>query len=176
MNRPTLRPVAACAGFVATIVVANIATSRYGMVPVGFGLLATAGTYFAGASFVARDAVQDVGGRRLVLITLAVGAALSLWMSAPAIAVASAAAFLLSELVDLAIYTPLRARGYIRAALASNIVGSVVDSLVFLSLAHFPVGPSLPGQLLGKFWITALVVATVAIARALMARRQAVSA
>jgi hypothetical protein len=35
--------------FLATIIVANILTSRYGFIPVGFGLTATAGTLMAGA-------------------------------------------------------------------------------------------------------------------------------
>jgi hypothetical protein len=37
----------AALGFIATILAANYVTTEYGMVPVGFGLVATAGTYFA---------------------------------------------------------------------------------------------------------------------------------
>jgi uncharacterized PurR-regulated membrane protein YhhQ (DUF165 family) len=82
------------------------------MVPVGFGLVATAGTYFAGLAFVLRDSVQDAGGRRLVLTLIIAGALLSYLVSDPFIALASGVAFLVSETVDMGIYTPLRKRGY----------------------------------------------------------------
>jgi uncharacterized PurR-regulated membrane protein YhhQ (DUF165 family) len=175
--RPALRPTLAVTAFAATVLAANLATTRYGLLPVGFGLTATAGTYLAGASFVARDTVQDVGGRRLVALALAVGACLSWALSAPAIATASVTALLLSEVADLAIYTPLRARGYIRAAVASNLAGSVVDSVVFLTVAGFPLTTTaLAGQVVGKTWITLAVVALVLAVRATRAARTTAAA
>jgi hypothetical protein len=190
------RALAAAAAFLATILAANWATTRYGMVPVGFGLAATAGTYFAGLSFVLRDSLQDtthpgtpprtlrdrLHAARWVLATIAAGAILSLVLALTiyradaahlppgvtptAIALASGAAFLIAETADLAVYTPLRRRGYIRAALASNVVGAVVDTLVFLWVAGFPIGPSFPGQLVGKLTITAVVVVVVKVVTA----------
>lgn len=158
--------------YLSTIVAANYLTARYGFVPVGFGLLSTAGTYVAGAAFVARDAVQDTAGRAAALGTLAAGAALSWVLSTPQLALASAVAFLFSELVDMAVYTPLRRRGYVRAALASNVVGSIVDTLLFLTIAGFGLSPlSVTGQLVGKFWVTAVVVGLVVVARALLRNR-----
>jgi uncharacterized PurR-regulated membrane protein YhhQ (DUF165 family) len=110
MNRALL--VTVSAAFLATILAANYVTTEYGMVPVGFGLVATAGTYFAGLAFVLRDSVQDAGGRRLVLTLIIAGALLSYLVSDPFIALASGVAFLVSETVDMGIYTPLRKRGY----------------------------------------------------------------
>jgi queuosine precursor transporter len=156
--------IAAASAFLACIVAANYAVSRFGMVPVGIGLVAPAGVYFAGLTFVLRDTVQDTLGRWVTIALVVAGAALSALIS-PQLAVASGAAFLLAELADLAVYTPLRRRGYIRAALASNIVGAVVDSLVFLTLAGFPLALALPGQVVGKLWITAAVVAAVTLVR-----------
>jgi hypothetical protein len=149
-----------------SIYLANLLTTNFGMVPVGFGLMATAGTFLAGACFVLRDAVQDGLGKLWVVALILVGAALSFIQSAPMIAVASAAAFLISEAVDFAIYTPLRERGYIRAALASNIAGAFLDTVVFLSLAGFPVWSSVPGQMVAKVAVTAAVVVPVGVARA----------
>ena len=52
--------------FAGTVVAANWAVNRYGIVPVGFGLMAPAGVYFAGLAFGLRDAVHETGGRRWV--------------------------------------------------------------------------------------------------------------
>ena len=154
----------AAAGFIGCIVGANYTVTHYGMVPVGLGMLAPAGVYFAGATFVLRDTVHDLFGRWLTIGLIVAGAALSALLS-PQLAVASGAAFLLAELADLVVYTPLRRRGYVRAAVASNLVGAVVDSFVFLTLAGFPLTFA-PGQIAGKAWITAVVVALVAVVRA----------
>lgn len=162
------RPLAAVS-FLACVLAANYVTSSYGMVPVGFGLVATAGTYFAGLSFVLRDAVQDTAGRWAAVALILVGAGLSYLVSDPFIATASGAAFLASELADLAIYTPLRRHGYVRAAVASNVIGAVVDTFLFLSVAGFPVvASSVAGQLVGKLIVTAAVVALVGVARAVL--------
>jgi hypothetical protein len=146
--------IASAAAFIGCILAANYVTSRYGMIPVGFGIVATAGTYFAGASFVLRDTVQDGLGKLATLAVIATGAVLSYFISAPFIALASGAAFLASEASDLLVYTPLRRRGYLRAAVASNVVGAVVDTFLFLWVAGFPVATAWQGQLIGKLTIT----------------------
>ena len=161
--------IAAGIGFIATILAANYVTTRYGMVPVGFGLMATAGTYLAGLAFILRDLVQDTAGRKVVVGLVIIGAALSYAVSDPFIATASAVAFLLSESADFAIYTPLRKRGYIRAATASNLVGAVVDTIVFLTIAGFPLRQAFAGQVVGKLLVTLVVVAAVVAVR--LARR-----
>jgi uncharacterized PurR-regulated membrane protein YhhQ (DUF165 family) len=151
--------------FLATIVAANYVTTEYGMVPVGFGLVATAGTYLAGLAFALRDSVQDVGGKRWVIALIVGGALLSYLVSDPFIALASGVAFLVSEGADMGVYTPLRRHGYVRAAVASNVVGSVVDSLLFLSIAGFPIRQALAGQMVGKLTVTLAVVALVIVVR-----------
>lgn len=153
------------AAFLGCILAANYVTTRYGMIPVGFGLVATAGTYFAGLTFILRDSLQDAAGKRWALATIAAGAALSFLVSDPFIALASAVAFGLAELADLAVYTPLRKRGYIRAALASNIVGAFIDTVVFLTIAGFPLWAAMPGQMVGKLLVTVAAVAVVVIIR-----------
>lgn len=150
--------------FLACIVAANYVTTEYGMVWV-FGLTATAGTYFAGATFVVRDSLQDAAGKWAVLGLIAVGAGLSYLVSDPFIALASGVAFAVSEAADLAVYTPLRERGYLRAAVASNVVGAVVDTFLFLWVAGFPIAEAFAGQVVGKLAITLAVVAAVAAVR-----------
>lgn len=152
---------ATAVGLLACILAANFVTSLYGVVPVGFGLMATAGTYFAGLTFVLRDALQDAAGKMWTLGLIAVGAAVSFMLADPFIALASAAAFLSSEVADLVVYTPLRKRGYIRAAVTSNVVGSFVDTIIFLAIAGFPIQDAFTGQMVGKLVITAAAVALV---------------
>jgi uncharacterized PurR-regulated membrane protein YhhQ (DUF165 family) len=163
----TIKGTAAGAAFLGCILAANYVTTNYGLVPVGFGIMATAGTYFAGATFVLRDTVQDEIGRRWVVAVILTGAVLSFLISAPFIALASAVAFLLSETADFAVYQPLRRRGYVRAAVASNAAGTLVDTVVFLTIAGFPLWQALPGQIVGKLAITGVVVLGVVIFRAL---------
>ena len=167
MKTKTLGSISALA-FVATVVAANYVTTNYGMVPIGFGLMATAGTYLAGLAFVLRDAVHDTIGRRWSVLLVLAGAAVSYAISDPFIALASGLAFLVSEMVDLGVYLPLRKRGYIRAAIASNMAGAVVDTFLFLYVAGFGVtAQSVTGQIVGKAVATVLVVAGVIAVRSL---------
>jgi uncharacterized PurR-regulated membrane protein YhhQ (DUF165 family) len=139
------------------------------LVPVGFGLTAPAGVYFVGLAFTLRDAVQETLGRRWVVAAIVVGALFSALLSAQ-LALASAAAFLLSELADFAVYTPLRERSWLGAVAASNTVGALVDSALFLWLAFGSLA-FLVGQMVGKLWMTLLAVALVALWRQAGARR-----
>lgn len=138
--------------YLATIPAANYAITTFGVVPVGFGLLAPAGVLFAGLAFTCRDMVQERYGRAWTLGAIGGGALLSLAVSDPFVAAASALAFLVSEVADFAVYTPLRKRGLLVAVAASNVVGFVADSLIFLSLAFGDPWTFLPGLLLGKLW------------------------
>lgn len=156
MRRITLASLAGLA-YVATVVAANIAVTRIGLVPVGFGLLAPAGVYFAGLAFTLRDVLQEIAGWRVAIAAVLVGSALSALFGDGRIAVAAGLAFLLSELADLAVYTPLRERGFLRAVVASNLVGLVVDSALFLAVAFGSLA-FLPGQIAGKVAMTLLVV------------------
>ena len=142
--------------YIATIFVANWAVSTFDIVPVGFGLMAPAGVYVVGLAFTFRDLVQESLGTRAVIGAILVGAALSAVIS-PALALASGTAFLFSELADLSVYTPLRERHWIGAVAASNLVGLVLDSAIFLYLA-FGSLEFLPGQVVGKLLMTALAV------------------
>ena len=143
--------------YILTIFAANWAIGTFGAVPVGFGLYAPAGVYFAGLAFTLRDLIQERLGRRAVLIAIVLGALLSAVVS-PQFAFASGTAFLVSEFADFAVYTPLRQRGWLPAVVVSNIVGLVVDSTLFLAMA-FGSLEFLAGQIVGKFYMTMLAVA-----------------
>jgi len=150
----------AVALYIATVFAANWAIDRYGPVSVGFGLMAPAGVYFAGLAFTLRDITHDTLGRLWVLGAIIIGALLSAWVAVDNrdIALASGVAFLVSELFDFAVYTPLRERNWLGAVALSNIVGLVADSILFLWIA-FGSLDFLEGQIVGKLWMTVLAVA-----------------
>lgn len=159
--------------FLALAVAANVLTNEYGLIPVGFGLMATAGTWAAGLVLLARDWVHDTAGKWAVLACIVAGAGLSVALTNPALALASGAAFAVSELADLAIYTPLRRKGWGRAATASGVVGSIADTFLFLWIAGFFTWAAVPGQLFVKIGITVVfVLAAKAVAGAVHGYRE----
>jgi queuosine precursor transporter len=159
--------------YLLTIVLANYAITHWGKappapgapysVPVWPGIDAPSGVLFAGLALTFRDLTQEWLGRRAVAIAIVVGALLSyLVTSNRDVAVASGVAFLFSEFADFAVYTPLRERrktlaGWLTAVAASNVVGLIVDSILFLQLA-FGSLDFLNGQIIGKLWMTILGV------------------
>lgn len=175
----TARRIGSAAAYIAAIVAANWLTAHFGLWPVGFGLVATAGTYAAGSAFVARNAVQDTSGRTAAIVAIFAGAALSAWLSTPELAVASAGAFLVAEGLDMSVYTPLRRRGWVRAAAPANVVGATVDTTAFIALViwthaipHFGWSwTGFLGQWIGKLWITWATVLAVLVVRAIGKRR-----
>jgi len=133
------RAALALVGYIGTIVAANWMTSTYGLVPIGFGLAVTAGTFAAGFAHLLRDAVQVTAGRLAALAAILVGCAVSYLISDPFIALASAIAFLVSELVDFGVFTPLRVRSVALAVLVSSVVSAPIDTVLFLHIAGFGV-------------------------------------
>lgn len=165
--------VALTAAFAATIPAANWLIGNVGtecipdgpcLLPVGLGYHAPSGVLMIGAALVLRDMVQEAGGIRAALVAIAIGGALSWMVAPPALVVASVAAFLLAELADLAVYTPIRERRLGLAVLASGIVGSIIDSAVFLWLAFGSLA-FIEGQILGKAWMSLLAVPVIRFMR-----------
>lgn len=113
------------------------------------GLMAPSGVLMAGLALVLRDLVQRRLGIAYGLAAIGAGTALSAALAPAPLVVASAVAFLLSELVDFAVYTPLQKRGLVLAVAASSFIGLVADSLLFLWLA-FGNLEFLAGQIVGK--------------------------
>ncbi len=122
------------------------------LIPVAPGLMGPSGVIMIGLALVLRDLVQRRLGVTAAFIAVVIGALISAALAPPALVVASAAAFLIAETADLAVYTPLQRRGLVLAVLASSMVGLVVDSIVFLQLA-FGNLDYLMGQVVGKAWM-----------------------
>lgn len=161
MTRTPRHPAHAAAlavAYIGILVTANLLTTWYGQVPAGFGLMVTAGTYAAGLALAVRDALHDVAGVPVMLVAMFAGAVLSTLTADPRIAVASTIAALGAELIDLAIYTPLRHQNRTVAVAASGLAGAVLDTAGFLWLAGFPVtADTVAGQLMVKVvWVTGI--------------------
>ena len=134
------------------------------LVPVAPGIMAPSGVLMVGAALVLRDLVQRRLGVEFGIGAIAAGSAISAGLAPPSLVIASAIAFLLSELADFAVYTPLARRRLVIAVVASSTVGLIIDSIVFLWLA-FGSLEFLPGQIIGKFWMVLLAVPFVAYMR-----------
>lgn len=148
--------IAATIVYIGSIVLANWMTSRFGLVPVGFGLLVTAGTFAAGFALLARDFVHRYGNAVWAIAAIGVGIVLSWFLASPVLAIASAAAFAISELIDLGVFVWIRPRGFVPSVLTSNAISAPIDTVVFLFLAGFPLTWTvILGQYIGKmFWAT----------------------
>ena len=137
------------------------------LIPVGFGLTAPSGVLTIGAALVLRDFVQRRAGIPISLGCIAIGVVLSAWFAPPALVVASASAFLFSELADFAVYTPLARRSLSGAVFASVAAGAVVDSALFLWLAFGSLA-FIEGQIVGKVYAAIAFV----MARAMLQQRE----
>ena len=127
------------------------------LIPVAPGLMAPSGVTMIGIALVLRDLVQRRLGVGVSAFAILIGALISATVAPPQLVLASTVAFLLSEIADLAVYTPLAQRRLITAVVASSLVGLVVDSIVFLWLA-FGSLEFLTGQVVGKAWMVLLSI------------------
>ncbi|CTQ33742.1 queuosine precursor transporter [Jannaschia rubra] len=109
----------------------------------------TWGAFSYPLAFLVTDVTNRLYGpraaRRVVLSGFAAGLVCSLIgtqiagefgpLVTPRVALASAAAFLAAQTVDLAVFSGLRDRAWWTAPLVSSLVGSVVDTAIFFTLA-----------------------------------------
>lgn len=155
------------ASFLACIPAANYLIGNVGttcipngpcLIPVAPGLMAPSGVLMIGAALALRDALHERLPRLAVVGLIVVGAALSVGFSPAALAVASAVAFLMSELADFAVYDRLRRRGLALAVLASGVVGAALDSVLFSALAFGTVKWA-AGLVLAKLYASAAYAA-----------------
>jgi queuosine precursor transporter len=60
---------------------------------------------------------------------------MSIFLASPRIAIASGAAFLTAQLLDVSIFDRLRAAKWWKAPLVSSTMGSVIDTILFFGIA-----------------------------------------
>lgn len=141
------------------------------LLPMGFGLSAPSGVLLIGAALMLRDAIQMVAGWRWGLIAIGVGAVVSYLLSSPFIVLASVASFVLSELADFAVYTPLAQKRLTLALFASGVVGAIIDSAAFLLIAFGSID-FIGGQVLGKLYAVAVASIIIPFFRAALKEKE----
>lgn len=101
--------------------------------------LLTWGAFTYPAAFFVTDMTNRRYGptvaRLVVVAGFAVAVALSVYLSTPRIAIASGSAFLVGQLLDVTVFNRLRRSSWWRAPLAASIFGSLLDTVLFFSLA-----------------------------------------
>lgn len=139
--------------FIGTVYGANWALKTFGVLDV-FGVAVPAGVLFAGVAFTLRDITHRFYGRWVCLAAILIGSALAYVLEDVAkFAIASAVAFSASEVMDLVVYERLRRVSWLSAVVASNTVGAIADSAIFLFLAFGSLS-FIAGQILGKVAMT----------------------
>jgi len=92
-------------------------------------------------AFLVTDATNRLFGpaaaRRVVYVGFAFGVVLSLIFADPRIAVASGAAFLTAQLLDVLVFDRLRTLSWWTAPFVSSLIGSAVDTALFFSIAFY---------------------------------------
>lgn len=95
--------------------------------------------------------------RRVVYVGFAAAVALSAVLATPRIAVASASAFLVAQLLDIHVFNRLRDRVWWTPPLVSSLLGSTVDTILFFALAFVGTGVPWITLSLGDFAIKVLM-------------------
>jgi uncharacterized PurR-regulated membrane protein YhhQ (DUF165 family) len=144
MNENTLRGVAMGVAAMAVVVTASNILVQY---PVNDWI--TWGAFTYPAAFLVTDLTNRALGaaraRLVVYVGFALAVILSIVLADPRIALASGTAFLVAQLLDVTIFDRLRRAPWWQAPLASSVLGSLLDTALFFSLAF--AGTGLP-------WVT----------------------
>jgi uncharacterized PurR-regulated membrane protein YhhQ (DUF165 family) len=138
------RTFVAFAAAMAFIVVASNVLVQHPFMPWGLQDYLTWGAFTYPVAFLVTDLSNRHFGpaiaRRVVLVGFVIAVALSIIFATPRIALASGTAFLTAHLLDIFVFNRLRARAWWQAPVVSSTIGSVVDTILFFSLAFAGAG------------------------------------
>jgi queuosine precursor transporter len=123
----------------AAVVAASNFLVQFPFAHLGLQDLLTWGAFTYPVAFLVTDLTNRRFGpkaaRRVVYAGFAIAVVLSVWLASPRIAIASGSAFLVAQLIDVAVFDRLRQARWWKAPLVSSVIGSVVDTVIFFSLA-----------------------------------------
>ena len=125
------------AAFALAMVIIIVSSNILVQYPLGAWLTWGAITY--PFSFLVVDLANRYHGprvaRQIVYVGFIFALLLSAWLATPRIAVASGTAFLCAELLDVTVFNRLRRRTWWQPPLVSTLAASVLDTVIFFSLA-----------------------------------------
>lgn len=106
-------------------------------------------------------AIGAGAARRVAWAGFAIAVAVSLGLAPWRIAVASGSAFIVSQLLDIAVFNRLRSQSWWQAPLIGSVVASVIDTVIFFFIAF--AGSDLDWRMLaagdlGIKWLMAVVL------------------
>ena len=140
------RLLAAVAAMVVVVTASNILVLypvQAQLGPLNLADLLTWGAFTYPFAFLVSDLTNRHDGPRrarlVVLIGFVVALGLSFYLATPRIAIASASAFLIGQLLDIAVFQRLRNRFWMLPPLAASLFGSLLDTAIFFTLAFAPV-------------------------------------
>lgn len=136
----------AVAAMIAVVTASNILVQfpvQADLGPIHLGDILTWGAFTYPFAFLVSDLTNRYDGprraRAVVLVGFAVALCLSAYLSTPRIAIASATAFLIGQLLDIAVFSRLRNRFWLVPPLSASLLGSLIDTAIFFSIAFAPV-------------------------------------
>ena len=119
--------------YIALVVAVNYGFIVVPLIPLPTGEMFPPMSFAVGLVFVVRDYAQRAVGHWVIAAMLAAGV-LSWWMADPFVALASVAAFAVSELADWAVYSWTTKKPLAQRILYSSLISTPLDSAVFLGI------------------------------------------
>ena len=123
----------------AVIVTASNFLVQFPLQHFGMGELLSWGAFTYPVAFLVTDLTNRRFGvraaRHVVYAGFACAVLLSVLLATPRIALASGTAFLVAQLLDVFVFDKLRHHAWWRAPFISTMLGSVIDTVIFFSLA-----------------------------------------
>ena len=119
--------------YIATVVAINMAFAYIPPIVLFDGTIFTIGSVIAGLVFVARDYAQREVGHKAVLALMLAAGVLSYLLADPFVAIASIAAFAISELSDYIVYSKYKG-DFNKRVIFSSLVSVPIDTTVFLAI------------------------------------------
>ena len=119
--------------YIATVVGINLAFAYIPPIVLFDGTIFTIGSVIAGLVFVARDYAQREVGHKAVLALMAAAGLLSYLLADPFVAIASIAAFAISEISDYIVYSKYKG-DFNKRVIFSSLVSVPIDTTVFLAI------------------------------------------
>ena len=136
---PSLKTYLPFVAAMALVVVASNILVQYPFNHLGFGEILTWGAFTYPIAFLVNDLANRCYGksvaRRVVIAGFVAAVILSVWLATPRIAIASGTAFLTGQLLDIQVFDRLRRQSWWKAPFMATIFGSMLDTLIFFTLA-----------------------------------------